>query len=443
MASRRSAASSGECKSSKSKVDNLLSITLNPDEAKLSSVSEGGKPSELSLAFNSVPVNILTGNYENARVRVLAKQLMYLTPKEYGKFSRFVFDRLARYFTAIVYVSNRVSELNPKEYIKKTIQSTTNTGNVRNKDVTLFKSDNSFMKNSYVVALKRAGVLLRSVRKSIRTNVNQLSNVSQPMFACNTVVELFAQFPDDFFGGQANANSLPLAREGKMLKLTIMSILFAAALRVKLSLIDDIQIKHKAAQLRKEIQSWSNEEIDKYESELLPAKSGFSPEVANFLRKRPALYNYANERNKLVKVKNTSKDNLEVVMQEAAAITAEIKGEPLNEFDLEAFSSFTVTRMLHNICVLQAPQKTEFGSAFTDAQYREAAEFFDIIEGPDNAERKRLIDDLFAEKDAVREIAASLNAEREEFRRQVNPLLAVIRSTNEKRCRPKKDRTSS
>lgn len=429
MASQRSARSS-ETIVDQRQADALGEVVLETDARKLK-LSEKEAP----MVFESIPVDILVGDYENIQISVLAKQIALLTPKDYAKFTRFAFGRLTKYFNSILYVSNRIAQLAAKQKLERTIPSVNDSGNQVNKLVSLQKSDITYMRKAYNIALKRVKDLLRSTKKTIRAvKAGEMANITQPMFGSSAVRELLTQFSGEIFGDDKFVeNNLPLAASGKFIKHSIMSILFMLTYRVKIAQLQQIELPYKPAKLRNDIKGMTDERIQELEDSIAVAQTGFSEDVANFLRGQPALHDYENQDGVLTKVVADGSLGIEDALRHAAELKAEIDKKDVEEFDLGNFNSYQVTRLLHNICVSDAPAASTYGDLFSKDEYAEARDYFAVIKNSESEGFDELRRELMDEFAAINEVATALREEKERLKKPVTALQNIIEKEKESR----------
>lgn len=441
MASPRSARSS-ETLNDLRQADALQTIVLQDDAGKLKLTGD-----DAALVFQSIPADILSGDYSNDQIAVLAKQITLLPPKDYAKFTRFVFGRIEKYFDAILYVCNKIAQLKGKEVVQKVVLSTNERGQQVEKTITLHKSDIPYIKKSFKVALKRVKDLLRTTKKTIRAvKPGEMANVSQPMFGPAVVTGLLEQFGEQIFGDASFvANNLPLASEGKFIKHSIMNILFMLTYRVKIEQLQTIadSVDYKPAQLRNDIKSWTDQQIEDLKERISIPDSGFPAEVAEYFRSQFAIHDYVEDEGSLTKVANTNGLNVEDALANASEITAAIAKKEPEPFSLESFKSYQVTRLLHNLCVSDVPTKKVYGDRFSAAEYAEAADYFNVIKDSKNAGFEDLRDRLMAESDAIDAIATQLREDKKNIEKPIKAYLTIIDKEEEHREEVKQGRKKS
>jgi hypothetical protein len=271
-----------------------------------------------------------------------------------------------------------------------------------------------------------------------------MANVSQPMFGSAAVVDLLAQFGEEIFGSKDFVRKyLPLASQGKFIKHSIMSILFMLTYRVKIDILRGIELTYKPAQLRNDIKSMSPEQIEQLKQSLTIPDSGFSAEVAAFFRGERAIHDYFNDDGVLGKQVNESGVNIEDALQHAAEIKAEIDKTEVEDFDLENFKSYQVTRLLHNICVSKVPSEELYGDLFSAQEYADAADYFAVIGNSKDEGFEQLRESLLAESDSIEVVAAQLRKDKENLKKPITNLLSIIEKDAERRREEESGRRKS
>lgn len=440
MASRQSARSS-QSLDDIAKADALGKVELETSAQMLKLNAKDAR-----LAFETIPSDILSGPYEQSQINVLAKQIALLKPKEYGKFTRFVFNRLERYYIATLYVTNRVSQLQPREVLAKTIPSLNAAGRVVNKEISLKKSDIPYIRRCYLTALKRSKDLLRATKKTVRvSNPDVLSNIKQPMFGTQVVQQMLQRFQEQIFGSREElralfpkfkidqgedflAQRLPHLAQGEYIKHTITDIFFILTYRTKIAALEQIDLGTSPEQFRRAVKSMSDEDIQDMAARIDVGRSSFPDDVAQFLRQSVSIRRYKLDSDgKLEKEPNNNvKYLLEKAMDDASRLKAQAAKVKPEEFSFADFNSNIVTRLLYNVSLTDVPDESEFGQVLSEDVYAGAAEFFGVISDVDSEGYEQLKNELIREHEIVKEISSSLRARKEELAKPVASIKAAI-----------------
>lgn len=400
-------------------LEGLKKIKMKPiEQSKL-------KDDELQLAFREIPADILVGEYSVDQIKVLAKQIAILENTDYDRFSRYVFARLIKYYSAVLYVSNRLALLGPKEVIEKTVPRGNFVSSIR-----LTKADAKVIRRQYNVAVTRVANLLRSHKKTVRAG-NTSSNVMSAAFAAPFFSQMLVDYSDVIFSqGYDFAGSFPHAANGELILNSVMHLLYILAFKHKIAELENLQAM-SLSKLKTDIKSYTPQQLKQtYNSHSIGGTS-FPPEIIQFLRQQIAIHTYVENKGKLQRVANRDQNlTTELSIYNAELLSAQLDNKESVGFSYESFANPQITRM-------------EYAFTITDTKVPKD-EYRAVIDGPtlDRAykflatasnQQSPLYAEMLAEHEALKEYRAQLRARKVELAKPFEDVITLVKRQAESR----------
>ena len=446
MASVRSTVRSSQTQADDKLEAGLRGIELRTQNTKITVKDEDGKEVEPEL-YEHIPVDILSGDYSNDQINVLAQQIAFLQPKEYAKFYRFVFVKLDKYFSTVVYVTNRISQLNAGESIEKSVSRKNEAGRTVRVPIKLSRKDITHIKGCYSTALLRAKNLLRSSRKTVRVAAeNALIGNNAPMFGNAIVKGLLANFQDEIFGTPKEihklipefkenedflATYLPHAAEGEFIKGTLSKIFHMITYHVKIAAFSQVELPFDASAVSSKLSLATEKELDQFLEQVTVAQTGFPDDIVQYLSGQRALFVHGANKSKDVNKGNTT---LLESLQQGRQLNPR-EGKEAVDFSFDSFEASDITTIFHDVAVGKLPDRKTFGDLFTREEYARAEEFFGTLSKGREAEEdyQQLLEALIGESEALFVLAEDLSDRLEAVKGPVTAFKSAIKREKEKR----------